>query len=289
MSFIHERFLIEAVEQCHLYKIITLIESGHNIHIQSNLGRNLLIHLLKQPKSQDPVLKKKRLQMFQFLIKHGNLDIHLVDDYGKNIFNWATNLNCTEEALYLLRSYSGDIDILTRDQSGLCSLHYAIEHGNETLVRKMVKYFLKYHIRFDIKDNHNNTPEELARKLGYDVLADYLLETCRLTVFSSREIPFTQQRLLTNKTTATTNTKLSMTTSSSSMSDSSEFHNLIEARIQAARNLNDWKTVAALRSNNKKNPNEKKINQRRQFINKISLIYFVNILFTFRNASHSSQ
>jgi len=289
MSFTHERFLIEAVEQCHLYKIITLIKYGHNIHIKNNRGQNLLIHLLKQQNSQDHSFEKKRLQIFKFLIKHGNLDIHLVDYYGKNVFNWATNLNCTEEALYLLDTYPGDIDILTRDQSGLCSLHYAIEHGNKSLVDKMVKYFLQYHIRFDIKDNHNNTPEELARKLGYDKLADDLLEKCRSTVFFSREIPFTQQRLLTNKTTATTNTKLSMTTSSSSMSDLSEFYKLIEARIEAARNLNDWKTVAALRSNNKKNPDGKKINHLRQFINKISLIYFVNILFTFRNASHSSQ
>jgi hypothetical protein len=288
MSFTHERFLIEAVEQCHLNKIITLIKYGHNIHIKNNLGQNLLIHLLKQQNSQDPSFEKKRFQIFQFLIEHGKLDIHLVDYYGKNVFNWATNLNCRKEALYLLRSYSGDIDILTRDQSGLCSLHYAIEHGNKTLVDEMVNYFRQYRIRFDIKDNHNNTPEELARKLGYDKLADDLLEKCRSTVFFSREIPFTQQRLLTNKTKATINTKISMTTSSSSMSDPSEFYNLTEARIEAARNLNDWKAVAALRSNIK-TPDRKKINQQRQFINKLSLIHFVNILFTFRNASHSSH
>ena len=68
-------------------------------------------------------------------------------------------------------SYPGDIDILVRDQLGLCSLHYAIEHGNDILVHAIVDYLLQYRIRFDIKDNHNNTPEELARKLGYDEIS----------------------------------------------------------------------------------------------------------------------
>jgi hypothetical protein len=288
MSFKYERFLIEAIEQCHLHKIITFIKHGHNIHIQNNLGQNLLIHLLKQQNIQDPFFEKKRLQIFQFLITHCNLDIHTFDNYGKNLFNWTTNLNCTQEAIYLLHSYPGDIDILIRDQSGLCSLHYAIEHGNDILVHAIVDYLLQYRIRFDINDNHNNTPEELAKKLGYDHISDYLAETSRSTVFMSRKIPFYRQRPTTNKSKTTT-TKSSMTTASSSslssIPDSLEFYNVIESKIEAAKNLNDWKTVVLLRSY-QKNPNGKKLNQLRNFINRFCF-FFINILFTFSHTDSS--
>jgi ankyrin repeat protein len=275
MSFKYERFLIEAIEQCHLSKLITCIKHGHNIHIQNDLGQNLLVHLVKQQNSQDPFFEKKRFQTFQFLINHCLLETHTFDYLGKNLFNWTTNLNCTQEALYLLRSYPGDIDILIRDQSGLCSLHYAIEHGNTILVHAIVEYLLQYRMRFDIKDSYNNTPEGLARKLGYDDIADYLSETCRSTIFLSRELPFSQQRIMSNKSKRTTNTKSSSTTLSSSIgssiSDASEFHNLIESKIEAAKALNDWKAVAALRSY-KRNPNSKRMNHLRK-------VYELNLIF----------
>ncbi|CAF0767318.1 unnamed protein product [Adineta steineri] len=261
MSFKQERFLIEAVEQCDLFKIISHIKYGHNIHIQNNLGQNLLVHTLKQQNHQNRIFSRKRFQVFQFLITNCKLDPHVFDYCGKNVFNWAANLNCTQEALYLLHSYPGDIDILIRDQSGLCSLHYAIEYGNEILVHAIVNYLVHYRIRFDIKDNYNNTPEELARKLGYDYLAEYLAETCRATIFMSKEIPFQQQRPTTNKSKGTVATKNSMaSSSSSSMTDSSEIFHVLETKIEAARYSNDWKTVASLRLN-KKPSNEKKSNQ----------------------------
>ncbi|CAF4602500.1 unnamed protein product [Rotaria sp. Silwood1] len=299
MSFKYERFLIEAIEQCNMPKIITCVKHGHNFHLKNNLGQNLLIHLLKQQNYQDPLFEKKRLQIFDFLISHCKLDVHIVDYYNKNLFNWATNLNCTQEALYLLRSYPGDIDILKRDHSGSCSLHYAIEHGNEILVHAIVDYLLQYRIRFDIKDNYNNTPEELASKLGYYHIADYLSEACRSTIFMSREISFLQQRPITDrlKTTATTittrskttltnrskvttattinrsktttanttNTKINLSILSSLISspfifNSAEFYNLFESKIDKAKHLNDWKTVAALRAL-QKNFNEKNINK----------------------------
>ena len=289
MSFKYERFLIEAIEQCHLQRILTCIKHGHNIHIQNNLGQNLLIHLLKQENPRDSYFERKRFQVFQFLITHCKLEIHTFDNYGKNLFNWATNLNRTTEALYLLRSYPGDIDILVRDQLGLCSLHYAIEHGNTILVHAIVEYLLQYRMRFDIKDNHNNTPEELARRLGYDDIADYLSETCRSTVFMSREIPLIQQRIMTNKSILTRNTKSSGTTltlsTGVSILDSSEFYNLIESKIQIARDSNDWKTVAALRSY-KRNSNIKKMNQLGKAY---SSNFFLNTLFTFSYTYYSNQ
>jgi len=296
MSFKNERFLVEAVEQCQLHKIITFIRHGHNIHIQNNHGQNLLIHLLKQQNFQDQLFEKKRLQMFQFLITHCKLDINTFDYHGKNLFNWATNLNCTQEALYLLRSYPGDIDILTRDQSGLCSLHYAIEHGNEILIHSIVDYLLQYRIRFDIHDNHNNTPHELAKKLGYNHISDYLYETSRSTIFMSREFPSFQQRPITNRSkiiiTARSNrtavsSSSSSSSSASSLSDSPDIHNSIESKIQRAKSLNDWKTVAALRTY-QTNPNGKKLHQLRKSINRICFL-FINILFIFSSAHPSNQ
>lgn len=278
MSFKYERFLIEAIEQCHLHKIITCIKHGHNIHIQNNFGQNLLIHLLKQQNVQDPYFEKKRLHIFQFLITHCNLDIQTFDVFGKNLFNWAANLNCTEEALYLLRSYPGDIDILVRDQSGLCSLHYAIEHGNDILIHTIVDYLLQYRIRFDINDNHDNTPEELARKLGYDQLSDYLSEASRSTIFMSRKIPSFYQRPMTNKSKTTIKSSASILSSSlsSSISSISDSHHILESKIQTAKNLNDWKTVALLRTY-QTNSNRKKLNQLRKFLLNIICLSFINI------------
>jgi ankyrin repeat protein len=269
MSFKYERFLVEAIEQFHLHKIITYVKHGHNVHIKNNRGQNLLIYLLKQQQN-DPLFEKKRFQIFQFLILHCHLDVQTFDYYGKNVLNWATNLNCTQEALYLLRSYPGDTDILTRDQSGSCSLHYAIEHGNEILIHAIVDYLLQYRLRFDIKDGYNNTPEELARKLGYDHIGDYLAERSRTTIFLSREIPLLQQRPMSNKSKTTINTKVSsMTLSLSSSSlDPLDFYNLMESKIETAKVLNDWKAVAALRAY-KRTSNGKKFNQLRKSVKKI--------------------
>lgn len=275
MSFKYERFLIQAIEQFQLPRIMTCIKHGHNIHVENNLGQNLLVHLLKQPISRDPTFGKKRLQIFQFLIKQCNLSIDTVDHFGKNLFNWAANLNCTEEALYLLNSFPGDINILIRDQSGLCSLHYAIEHGNEQLVQAIVDYLLQYRIRFDIEDNHQNTPNELAKKLGYERIADYLAETSRSTVFMSRKPSFFHYRPLTNKSKTTILTS-GLSVSASSISDVSEFHQVMETKIAAAKNLNDWKTVASLRRY-QINPNGKKFHQFRKFI----YFSFINFLFLF--------
>ena len=280
MSFKGERFLIEAIEQCNLHKILLYVNHGHNIYIKNNLGQNLLIHLLKQQNYQDPLFEKKRLRIFQFLITRCKLDIHIVDYYGKNLFNWTTNLNYTQEALYLLDSYPGDINILERDHLGLCSLHYAIEHGNELLVRAIVDYLLHYRLRFDTKDNHKNTPEELARKLGYDIISDYLSKTSRLTVFLSREISFSQLRPVVHGTKTATrksSTRIlsSFISTASSLSsivvDLSEFYHVIELKIEQAKNSNNWKTVAALRKF-ASNPNDKTINSLCKFRNRIFVV-----------------
>ena len=274
MSFKNERFLVEAIEQCQLQRIITCFKHGHNLHTHNELGQNLLVHLLKQRhKHVDPTMEKKRFHLFQFLIVHVHLSVQLVDVYGKNLINWASNLNCTEEALYLLRSYPGDIDILRRDQSGACSLHYAIEHGNEKLVRAMIDYLLHYRLRFDVKDAYNNTPEDLARKLGYDHLANHLADTSRSTSFMSREMPsYSTHRPMTNKSKLTVNTKISMASSSSTSAstlliagDPSEFYSFIESKIERAKQLNDWKTVASLRMY-QCNPHGKKLHQLRKFV-----------------------
>jgi len=268
--------LLEAIEQCQLTKIIALVKYGHNIHVQNTFGQNFLVHILQQ-QQQNPLLSKKRFQIFQFLITNYNLNIHSFDYYGKNLFNWATNLNCTQEALYLLHSYPGDIDILVRDHKGSCSLHYAVEHGNDLVVHAIVNYLLRYRLRFDIKDGHNNTPEDLAKKLGYDKLAEFLAQACRLTIFLSREIPCQQQQLLTDKSKVTANTNSSISINSSLL-DSSEYFNLIETRINTAKNLDDWKTVLALRAY-RRNSNERIPNKIRENLNKFLINNFLNCFF----------
>jgi len=245
--------LLEAIEQCHLTKIISLVKHGYNIHMQNAFGQNFLVHILQQQQQQqDQLLSKKLFQIFQFLITNYNLNIHSFDHQGKNVFNWAANLNCTQEALYLLNTSPGDIDILVRDHTGSCSLHYAVEHGNDILVHGIVNYLLRYRIRFDIKDAYNNTPEDLARKLGYDKIGQFLAQACRSTIFLSREIPSSQQQQ--RPLTGISKSATSMT--SSSFLDSSEYFNLIETRVNLAKSFDDWKTVTALRAF-KKNPNEK--------------------------------
>lgn len=246
--------LLEAIEKCHLTKIISLVKHGCNIHMQNSFGQNLLVHILQQQQQQqeNQLLSKKRFQIFQFLIKNYNVNIHSFDHQGKNVFNWAANLNCTQEARYLLNTSPGDIDILVRDHTGSCSLHYAVEHGNEILVHGIVNYLLRYRIRFDIKDAYNNTPEDLARKLGYDKIGQFLAKACRSTIYFSREIPSPQlqQRSMTpiSKSTGPMNASLLL--------DSSEYFNLIETRVNLAKSFDDWKTVTALRAF-KKNLNEK--------------------------------
>ncbi|CAF2758862.1 unnamed protein product [Rotaria sp. Silwood2] len=251
MAFKSERHLVEAIEQCQLNKIIYFVEHGYNIHVQNTLGQNLLIHILQQ--QQNYLSLKKRFQIFEFLIKNYNLNIHSFDYYHKNVFNWAANLNCTREALYLLNSNPGDIDILARDKLGSCSLHYAVEHGNEILVHAIVNYLVRYRLRFDIKDAHNNTPEDIAKKLGYTKIGNFLAQACRSTVFMSREIP------LQNLRPKTTKSKQTISSSTSSLLDSSENFNLMEEKINTAKRLDDWKTVATLRTS-KKNLNEKNSN-----------------------------
>lgn len=271
MSFKNERFLVEAVEQCQLKKILTCQKHGHNLHLLNDHGQNLLVHLLKQQHKHRPLgLERKRLQIFQYLIVHAHLSVDRLDDFEKNLFNWACNLNCTDEALYLLQSYPGDIDILHRDRSGSCSLHYAIEHNNETLVRAIVNYLLHYRLRFDVKDAYQNTPEELARKIGNDDLAEYLADCSRSTVFLSREIPSQdqqqqQQRPMTNKSKLTNATRVTWTSSISlnptMIADPSDFYVAIETKIARAKQMDDWQLVAKLREYQRNPEGTKKLQE----------------------------
>ncbi|UJR14133.1 hypothetical protein I4U23_001127 [Adineta vaga] len=236
--------LLDAIQQGQLSKIISLIKYGHNIYVKNKVQQNLLVYIIQQQRhQQDSSLIQKRFQIFKYLIKHYNLDIHSLDSYGKNLFNWTTNLNCTQEALYLLNTYPGDIDILRRDRSGSCSLHYAVEHGNEVLVHAIVNYLLRYRMRFDIKDAYDNTPEDLANKLGYEKISHFLNQACRSTIFMSREIPF---KLV--ETTKTPSSTSSSSSSSSSIAILSEYYFTMETRIHAAKSVEDWETVRKLRA-----------------------------------------
>ena len=257
--------LLEAIERCQLTKIHALVKEGYNIHMVNSLGQNFLVHILQQ---QNSLYSKKRFQLFQYLITNYNLNIHSFDHHNKNIFNWSTNLNCTPEALYLLKISPGDIDLLVRDHTGSCSLHYAVEHGNEILVHAVVNYLLRYRLRFDIKDAHNNTPEDLAKKLGYEKISNFLGEACRSTIFFSREIPPVQLRPLTAKS------KSSTSLTSSGLFESSEYFNFIETRVNLAKSFDDWKTVSALRAF--KDNGNKKIHPKkfRKFIEDIASFPF---------------
>ncbi|CAF1427138.1 unnamed protein product [Adineta ricciae] len=235
--------LLEAIQQGKLSQIISLIKYEHNIYVKNKFQQNLLVYILQQQRQkQDLSLIQKRFQIFKYLIKQHNLDIHSLDSYGKNLFNWATNLNCTKEALFLLNSYPGDIDLLVRDQSGSCSLHYAVEHGNEVLVHAIVNYLLRYRLRFDIKDAYDNTPEDLAMKLGYEDIHQFLNQACPATIYMARELPSQQAQIA----------KVSPSTSVLS-----EYYSMIETRIGAAKSMDDWKTVIALRAYRKSMPNRK--------------------------------
>lgn len=244
MSFKTDRHLLEAIEQCHSEKLVHSIKRGHHIHVQNELGQNLLVHLLQQQYlGEDPLMNKKRFRIFRTLIVLGNLDIHTADHHGKNLFNWAAHLNCSQEALFLLRTYPGDVDILKRDHAGSSSLHYAVEHGNDLLVRAIGGYLLRYRLRFDVKDALNYTPEDLARKLNYRSIADFLADSCRSTIYLSRETPAQQStRPMSDKSkTVTSTTPLPIV-------DPFESFHLMEIRITKAKNSGDWKTVAALRA-----------------------------------------
>lgn len=243
--------LLEAIQQGKLSQIISLIKYGQNIYVKNKFQQNLLVYILQQQRQQqDPSLIQKRFQIFKYLIKQHNLDIHSLDSYGKNLFNWAMNLNCTKEALFLLNTYPGDIDLLVRDHSGSCSLHYAVEHGNEVLVHAIVNYLLRYRLRFDIKDAYGNTPEDLAMNLGYENIHQFLSQACRSTIHTARELPSQQAQI----------PKVSPSTSVLS-----EYYSMIEARIGTAKSMNDWKTVLALRAYRKSMPNRKS-NQAREYL-----------------------
>ena len=244
MSFKTDRHLLEAIEQCHSTKLVHSIKVGQHIHVQNELGQNLLVHLLQQQYlEEDSLMNKKRFRIFRSLVVLGNLDIHTADHYGKNLFNWATHLNCTQEALFLLRTYPGDVDILKRDHAGSSSLHYAVEHGNDLLVRAISGYLLRYRLRFDVKDALNYTPEDLARKLNYTSIADFLAKSCRSTIYLSRETPAQQ-----STRPMSGNSKIATSTASPPIVDPFESFHLMETRITKAKHSGDWKTVAALRA-----------------------------------------
>lgn len=239
MSFRRERYLLEAIDECRWRKLVSLVSIGRNIHFVNEFGQNFLVYLVQQQSQEtDDLTKKKRRRIFQNLIKEFNLDVHRVDSFGKNLLNWICNLNCTDEAIYLLRLFPGDLDLLRRDQSGSCSLHYAVEHGNEILVHTIVHYLLQYRLRFDIKDAFQHTPETLARKLGYESIAHFLAQASKSTIHLSREIPSVHV-----ESTPNDGPKYF-----ASLTDSSEYFPLIEQRIEKAKRFEDWQAVIALRA-----------------------------------------
>ncbi len=76
--------------------------------------------------------------------------------------------------------------------------------------------------------------------------------------YTSREISYQQAIINKPKTVITGSSSLSL--------DPSEYFYLIETRINTAKSLDDWKTVAALRAF-KRNLNEKLSNRLREYQN----------------------
>ncbi|CAF1145183.1 unnamed protein product [Didymodactylos carnosus] len=278
------RSLIHAIEQCQSNKLAYLIEHGHDIHVRNSLGENILVTTLKYSSKQQETNNNRRLKLFILLLSY-NVNPHLFDKKGKNVFNWACTLNCTQEALYLLKSYAGEIDILRKDKTGLCSLHYTCEHGNFELVKEIVQYLLKYRVRFDTKDDYGNTPDVLAEKLGFNEIADYLKEKSKLTAHSSLDF-IDEQLPLTSSLSSiyvsaidgriSCRSKLSLKTKGTSSDDNDVFidpkseinsanafetgtvntrqpqlmidwYEQLQERIQKAKANNDWSSVISLR------------------------------------------
>ncbi len=83
-----EAYLLEAIEQGQLNRMICLIKQGHNIYIKNIFRQNRLVYILQlQQPQQDSLLIRKRFQIFEVLIANYNLNIHSFDYYSKNIFN----------------------------------------------------------------------------------------------------------------------------------------------------------------------------------------------------------
>jgi hypothetical protein len=272
MSFQSNQPLVQILEQCHMKKLMAYVRTGQYIHIRNAYEQNLLVFLLQQQQHDvKHTLIHKRFRIFQYLIVDCNLSIHRLDSFGKNLFNWAAHLNCTREALFLLRLYPGDVDMLHCDRSGSCSLHYAVEHGNEQLVTAICQYLVRYRLRFDVRDAYGNTPNELAEKLAFEQLANILSQASRLTVYMSNE------------------SHRENTTPVLTHIDHADYFHAIEQRIHKAKYVHDWQTVVFLR-NIQKQPDMERINKIRTSLFLVSIDnYYRDCFYSGRSFAYRTE
>ncbi|CAF0816703.1 unnamed protein product [Didymodactylos carnosus] len=280
--FTSNRCLIQAIEQCQINKVVYYVEHGFNIHVCNSSGENVLVTTLKYSSKGKLTYDNRRLKLFLLLLSY-NINPNMCDKNDKNVFNWACTLNCTQEALHLLKMYPGELDILKIDHSGQCSLHYTCEHGNFELIKEIVQYLLKFRIKFNIEDNDGNTPDMLAKKMGFNTIENYLKEKSKLIVHSSIDSNDEQHPPVTTfssfirstigddyqskhplKTFNYYNNDI-FTEPSSELNSANTFEMIgtintrqspstddwyeqLQRRIKKAKSINDWKTVASLRT-----------------------------------------
>ena len=162
--------LFSSVYECRLRTVQIILDSGININTLNDYGYSTLIVALHIP---DP---DKRGRVVRYLINRDANPAFRDVRHGRPVLSWACVQDRPVELQFLLRTFTGELDILQKDFAGLTALHYACQSGNANMVSSLCKECRRYGISVDVHDSQGITPYLHANKMGYHKIAKVLYE-----------------------------------------------------------------------------------------------------------------
>lgn len=162
--------LFHAVYKGRLKKVQFLLDNGSNINAKNDYGYSVLVAALHIEN------KAKRNKMFRFLLENEADPLQRDPKYKRTALSWAAVLGRENEADILLDLFMGEFDFHEKDRDGMTALHLATQSGHTEVVRSLVREMTKYGTTVDVPDNLGLTPYLHARRLGYGLIADILVE-----------------------------------------------------------------------------------------------------------------
>ena len=176
--------LFHSVYKCRYQKTKFLLEKGFIVNSNNDYGYNCLFAALQIENGAS------RRKMFRLLLDYDVDPFECDQKYKRNTLHWAANMGRKEEIKILFDSYMGEFDFHQRDKEGMTPLHLATCSGHAEVVRDLVKEMVRYGMTVDVTDYLGLTPYLHAKRMGYDDIAEILVNDGRASAGKGDEFSF---------------------------------------------------------------------------------------------------
>ena len=160
--------IIKAIKNYRLKQLKFLVDFGVKVDVTDDDGRHTLIVALHLEKA------KQRRKIFKFLLSKGANFNAIENSTGLSVLLHVCKLGYVPEFRHLLNTGLGSINLCHHDNRGWGALHYAARSGSAEMVAILIEALRKYDLPVDVRTPEGLTPYLIARRLGYDDLAELI-------------------------------------------------------------------------------------------------------------------